>query len=81
MKTDVKKVEVNVKVKCTLLQPLRLCTGRTARKGSRGIAVTVRYLKVQCTVVQALRLCTGRTAHRGSGGIALLFLHHGTRRG
>ena len=38
---------------------LRLCTGRTAHRGSRGIAI--------------LRLCTCRTAHRGSRGIALLF--------
>ena len=28
-----------VKVKCTLVQALRLCTGRTARRGSRGIAL------------------------------------------
>ena len=28
-----------VKVKCTLVQALRLCTGRTAYRGSRGIAV------------------------------------------
>ena len=28
-----------VKVKCTLVQPLRLCTGRTAHRGSRGIAL------------------------------------------
>jgi hypothetical protein len=27
------------KVKCTLVQALRLCTGRTAHRGSRGIAV------------------------------------------
>jgi len=27
------------KVKCTLAQALRLCTGRTAHKGSRGIAL------------------------------------------
>ena len=26
-------------VKCTLVQALRLCTGRTAHRGSRGIAV------------------------------------------
>ena len=26
-------------VKCTLVQALRLCTGRTARRGSRGIAL------------------------------------------
>ena len=29
----------NEKVKCTLVQALRLCTGRTAHRGSRGIAV------------------------------------------
>ena len=28
------------KVKCTLVQALRLCTGRTAHTGSRDIAVT-----------------------------------------
>jgi len=27
------------KVKCTLIQALRLCTGRTAHRGSRGIAL------------------------------------------
>ena len=30
---------VNVKVNCTLVQALRLCTGRTAHRGSRGIAL------------------------------------------
>ena len=30
---------LKVKVKRTLVQALRLCTGRTARKGSRGIAL------------------------------------------
>jgi hypothetical protein len=29
-----------VKVKCTLVQALRLCTGRTSHRGSRGIALT-----------------------------------------
>jgi len=29
----------DVKVKCTLVQVLRLCTGRTAHRGSRGIAL------------------------------------------
>jgi len=29
----------DVKVKCTLVQALRLCTGRTAHRGSRGIAL------------------------------------------
>jgi len=28
-----------IKVKCTLVQALRLCTGRTAHRGSRGIAL------------------------------------------
>ena len=28
-----------VKVKCTLVQALRLCTGPTAHRGSRGIAL------------------------------------------
>jgi hypothetical protein len=45
---------------------LRLCTGRTAHRGSRVIAL--------------LRLCTGRTTHRESRGIALLFHDHGTGR-
>ena len=31
--------KVKVKVKCTLVQALRLCTGRTAHWGSRGIAL------------------------------------------
>ena len=30
---------IKVKVKCTLVQALRLCTGRTAHKGSRGVAL------------------------------------------
>ena len=30
------------KVKCTLVQALRLCTGRTAHRGSRGIALIFR---------------------------------------
>ena len=30
---------VKVKVKCTLLQALRLCTGRTTRRGNRGVAL------------------------------------------
>ena len=32
-------IDVKVKVKCTLVQALRLCTGRTAHRGSRGIAL------------------------------------------
>jgi hypothetical protein len=31
--------QVRVKVKCTLVQALRLCTGRTAHRESRGIAL------------------------------------------
>ena len=34
---------VKGKVKCTLVQALRLCTGRTAHRGSRGIAVLYRH--------------------------------------
>ena len=30
---------ITVKVKCTLVQALRLCTGRTAHRGSRGMAL------------------------------------------
>jgi hypothetical protein len=32
---------VKVKVKCTLVQALRLCTGRTTHRGSRGLALTL----------------------------------------
>jgi len=35
----ISQVEVNVKVKCTLVQALTLCTGRAAHRGSRGIAL------------------------------------------
>ena len=34
---------VKVKVKCTLVQALRLCTGCTTHRGSRGIAVLYRH--------------------------------------
>ena len=33
------KHEDKGKVKCTLVQALRLCTGHTAHRGSRGIAL------------------------------------------
>ena len=68
--------------KCTVVQALRLCTGRTAHRESRGIAVLFldQGTRRECTVVQALRLCTGRTAYKGSRGTAVLFLDHGTRR-
>jgi hypothetical protein len=39
----VNKIEVKVKVKVTLVQALRLCTGRTAHRGSRGIALLYRH--------------------------------------
>ena len=56
-----------VKVKCTLVHELRLCTGRTAHRGSRGIAVLYR----NCGSVQGVRhiggvevllYCTGTEA-------------------
>jgi len=31
--------DVSKKVKCTLAQALKLCTGRTAHRGGRGIAL------------------------------------------
>jgi hypothetical protein len=37
------RLKFNVKVKCTLVQALRLCTGRTAHRGSRGIALLYRH--------------------------------------
>jgi hypothetical protein len=64
---------------------LRLCTGRTAHRGSRGIALlrlcTGRKANRESRGIALLRLCTGRTAHRESRGIALLFHDHGTRNG
>jgi hypothetical protein len=36
------KFKVKVKVKVTLVQALRLCTDRTAHRGSRGIALLYR---------------------------------------
>jgi len=45
------KVKVEVKVKVTLVQALRLCIGRTAHRGSRGIG----KVKVPlCTGTEAL---------------------------
>ena len=42
-------------VKCTLVQALRFCTGRTAHRGSRGIAVLLGEGKVYpCTGTEAL---------------------------
>jgi hypothetical protein len=66
-----------VRVKCTLEQALRLCTGRTVkctleqalrfctdRTVKRTLVQALRFctgLTVKCTLEQALRLCTGRT--------------------
>jgi hypothetical protein len=63
-KTSVILEAYKVKIKVTLVQTLRLCTGRTAHRGSRGVALLYRQ-----------RLCTGCTAHGGSRGIALLYRH------
>ena len=38
---EVKSYAGKVKVKCTLVQALRLCTGRTAHRVSRGIALLI----------------------------------------
>ena len=37
--SSVKPLVIKGKVKCTLVQALRLCTGRTAHRGSRGVAL------------------------------------------
>jgi hypothetical protein len=67
-------LSINVKkVKCTLVQALRLCTGRTVHSGSRGIALLYRH----SGSVQAVRPIGGG----GGRGIALLFHDHGTRKG
>jgi len=39
LKNECINLGVKVKVKCTLVQALRLCTGRTGHRGSRGIAL------------------------------------------
>ena len=43
--------EVKVKVKCTVVQALKLCTGRTAHRGSRGIGKGKVH---RCTGTEAL---------------------------
>jgi hypothetical protein len=37
------RVKVKVKVKCTLVQALRLCTGHTAQRGSRGTSIALLF--------------------------------------
>jgi len=40
METNISSTHIkNMHIKCTLVQVLRLCTGRTAQRGSRGIAL------------------------------------------
>jgi hypothetical protein len=39
LKAKLRSMLKKSKVKCTLVQALRLCTGRTAHRGSRGIAL------------------------------------------
>jgi hypothetical protein len=36
---DISFINIHLKVKCPLVQALRLCTGRTAHRESRGIAL------------------------------------------
>ena len=45
------KLKVKVKVKCTVLQALRLCTGCTVHRGSRGIGKGKVH---RCTGTEAL---------------------------
>jgi hypothetical protein len=59
--------ECKVKVKITLVQALRLCTGHTAHRGSRGIALLYRHWgSVQAVRpiggVEVLLYCTGTEA-------------------
>jgi hypothetical protein len=39
---NIRVLQVTGKVKCTLVQAVKLCTGRTANRGSRGIALPLR---------------------------------------
>jgi hypothetical protein len=71
----------NVKVKCTVVQALRLCTGCTVKCTVRQALRLCTGCTVKCTLVQALRLCTSRTVYRKSWAIALTFHDHDTRRG
>jgi len=68
-------INVNENVKCTVVQALRLCTGRTAYRGIRGIGKGKVH---RCTGTEALYRPYDP---KGSRYIALLFLDHGTRRG
>jgi hypothetical protein len=39
IESEIRVLMSKIKVKCTLVQALRLCTGRTTYRGSRGIAL------------------------------------------
>ena len=58
-----------MKVKCTVVQALRLCTGSTVHRGIRGIG------KGNLTFEQALRLCTGCTVLKVNRGIGKGKMH------
>ena len=52
-----------VNVKCTLVQALRLCTGRTAHRGSRGVALL--FLDHDTRRVEGSAASRGRTLPQG----------------
>ena len=39
--------QINIKVMCTLVQALRLCTGRTAHRGNRGMTTALEGVRGQ----------------------------------
>ena len=61
-------------VKCTLVQALRLCTGGTVRRGSKGIAVLFHDHGTRRGEASASR--PGRSLPRECNGIALPFFLH-----
>jgi hypothetical protein len=71
--------DTGIHTKCTLVQALRLCTGRTAhrRRGRALLRLCTGRTSHRRRGIALLRLCTGRTAHRRSRGIALLRLYTG----
>jgi hypothetical protein len=62
-----------VKVKVTLVQALRLCTGRTAHRGSRGIALLYRHRDS----VQAVRSIGGVEVYLYCTGTEALYMPYG----
>ena len=74
-RVSVSILSLGKKVKCTLVQALRLCTGRTAHRGSTGIALLFLYHGTRRGAGSASRpgrsLPPGRTwypLYRGLGG-------------